>query len=85
MAIYLDRISAFTKSVLGFDAATAVSTVLPISSSPSSVMNRIEPIAEYVNSNIMTPRNRITDNKLKKVNLILKMKAEYHPILLNLL
>lgn len=58
MTIYLDRISAFTKSVRGFDAATAVSTVFPISSSPSSVMNSIEPIAEYVNSNIMTPTKK---------------------------
>lgn len=63
--IYLDRISAFTKSVLGFEAATAVSTVFPISSSPSSVMNRIEPIAAYVNNKIMTPENRTTDNKTK--------------------
>lgn len=42
---YLDRISAFTKFVRGFDAATAVSIVFPCSSSPSSVTNKIDPIA----------------------------------------
>lgn len=51
--------SALTKSVRGFDAATAVSTVFPISSSPSSVTNRIEPNAVYVNSKIMTPIKKI--------------------------
>lgn len=42
--IYLDRMSAFTRSVRGFDAATAVSTALPMSSSPSSIMKRMDPI-----------------------------------------
>lgn len=55
--IYLDRMSAFTRSVRGFDAATAVSTALPVSSSPSSVMNRIEPIVVYANNNTNTPVN----------------------------
>lgn len=50
--------SAFTKSVRGFDAATAVSTVLPISSSPSSVINKTEPIAVYARSNIKTPMKK---------------------------
>lgn len=52
---YLDLISALTRSVRGFEAATAVSTAFPMSSSPSSIMNKIEPIAVYMTSKIMTP------------------------------
>lgn len=55
VCVYLDRISAFTRSVRGFDAATAVSTVLPNSSSPSNVINSIEPMAVYANTKISTP------------------------------
>lgn len=52
---YFERISALTRSVLGLDAATAVSTVFPMSSSPSNVIKRIDPIAEYVSNKMITP------------------------------
>lgn len=52
--------SAFTRSVRGFDAATAVS-VLPVSSSPSSAMNKIDPIVVYANSNTSTPVEKHND------------------------
>lgn len=57
MNTYLDLISAFTKSVLGygFDAATAVSIVLLSSSSLSRLINKIDPIAVYARTNTRTP------------------------------
>lgn len=41
-----------------------------MSSSPSSVMNRIEPIAAYVNSKMMTPANKRNRKYLCKQNWI---------------
>ncbi len=54
---YLDLISGFTISVrgYGFDAATAVSIVLLSSSSPSKLINRIDPIAVYASTSTITP------------------------------
>lgn len=67
---YFERISALTRSVLGFDAATAVSTVFPISSSPSSVMKRIDPIAEYVSNKIITPAWKKRNQTIIEINFI---------------
>lgn len=66
---YLDLISALTKSVLGygFDAATAVSTVLLSSSSLSKLINSIDPIAVYARTKIRTPENSAKKETQKNI------------------